>query len=51
MATLEQRMQAIKLIILDVDGTVINSVDGYESKGFNTQDGFGIKMVQKAGPR
>ncbi len=44
MATLEQRMQVIKLIILDVDGvmtddTVIYSEDGYESKGFNTQYG------------
>ena len=46
-------MQAIKLIILDVDGvmtdgTVIYNADGHESKGFNTQDGFGINMAQKA---
>jgi len=49
-------MQAIKLIILDVDGvmtdgTVIYNADGHESKGFNTQDGFGINMAQKAGLR
>ncbi|MCF6324708.1 MAG: HAD-IIIA family hydrolase [Gammaproteobacteria bacterium] len=54
MATLEQKMQVIKLVILDVDGvmtdgTVIYSTDGSESKGFNTQDGFGINMAQKAG--
>jgi len=56
MATLEQKMQVIKLIILDVDGvmtdgTVIYNADGHESKGFNTQDGFGIDMAQKAGLR
>jgi 3-deoxy-D-manno-octulosonate 8-phosphate phosphatase (KDO 8-P phosphatase) len=56
MATLEQRMQAIKLIILDVDGvmtdgTVIYNADGHESKGFNTHDGLGINMAQKAGLR
>jgi len=56
MMTLEQKMQAIKLIVLDVDGvmtdgTVIYNADGSESKGFCTQDGFGITMAQKAGLR
>ena len=56
MGELEKKLTGIKLIILDVDGvmtdgTVIYHADGHESKGFNTQDGFGINMAQKAGLR
>lgn len=44
----------IKLLILDVDGvltdgTLILNADGSESKCFNSLDGHGIKMWQRAG--
>jgi 3-deoxy-D-manno-octulosonate 8-phosphate phosphatase (KDO 8-P phosphatase) len=44
----------IQLLILDVDGvltdgTLILNADGSESKCFNSQDGHGIKMWQRAG--
>ncbi len=44
----------IKLLVLDVDGvmtdgTIIINSDGSESKFFNTLDGHGIRMWQKAG--
>ncbi len=44
----------IKLLLLDVDGVMTNgtllfSPEGEESKGFNTQDGFGIRLLQEAG--
>ena len=47
-------LAAIKLLVLDVDGVLtdgtltINS-DGSESKCFNSLDGHGIKMWQRAG--
>jgi 3-deoxy-D-manno-octulosonate 8-phosphate phosphatase (KDO 8-P phosphatase) len=42
------------MLILDVDGvltngTIIYTQDGGESKGFNTQDGFGLRILQDAG--
>ena len=45
-------MQNIKLFILDVDGVLTDgklyiSHDGTESKAFNTQDGLGIKRLQR----
>lgn len=48
------RAQQIRLLLLDVDGvltdgTLILSSQGDESKGFNTQDGFGIRLLQEAG--
>jgi len=48
------RARQIKLLLLDVDGvltdgTLIFSHQGEESKGFNTQDGFGIRLLQEAG--
>ncbi len=48
------RAEKIELLLLDVDGvltdgTLIFSPEGGESKGFNTQDGFGISMLQEAG--
>ena len=51
-----QNLADIKLLVLDVDGVmtdgtlVINS-DGSESKFFNSLDGHGIKMWQRAGLR
>jgi 3-deoxy-D-manno-octulosonate 8-phosphate phosphatase (KDO 8-P phosphatase) len=44
----------IKLLVLDVDGvmtdgTITINADGSESKSFNTLDGHGIKMWQRAG--
>jgi 3-deoxy-D-manno-octulosonate 8-phosphate phosphatase (KDO 8-P phosphatase) len=52
-ALLEKAKQ-LQLLLLDVDGvltdgTLLYSHDGYESKGFNTQDGFGIRLLQEAG--
>lgn len=44
----------IKLLILDVDGTLTDGglyimEDGSEFKKFNSRDGMGIKLLQKAG--
>lgn len=48
------RLQPIKLLILDVDGVmtdgrIIYDSNGVESKFFNVKDGHGIKMLQRAG--
>jgi 3-deoxy-D-manno-octulosonate 8-phosphate phosphatase (KDO 8-P phosphatase) len=63
-AAMETRSQAwqttlpkakpIKLLLLDVDGvltdgSLIYSHEGNESKAFNTQDGFGLRMLQDSG--
>ncbi len=47
-------LKDIKLLILDVDGVltdggIILHPDGSESKIFNTQDGHGIRLIQRAG--
>lgn len=44
----------IKILLLDVDGvltdgTLIYSSSGEESKSFNTQDGFGLRLLREAG--
>ena len=44
----------IKLVILDVDGTMTDGgiyimEDGRQFKKFNSRDGMGIKLLQKAG--
>lgn len=44
----------IQMLVLDVDGvltdgTIIVNADGSESKSFNTLDGHGIRMWQRAG--
>jgi 3-deoxy-D-manno-octulosonate 8-phosphate phosphatase (KDO 8-P phosphatase) len=44
----------IRLLLLDVDGvltdgTFLLSHDGKESKSFNTQDGFGLRLLHEAG--
>ena len=51
---MEQRLQKIKLLILDVDGVmtdgrIIFDSNGVESKFFNVKDGHGIKMLQRCG--
>ncbi len=48
------KAKAIKLLLLDVDGVLtdgnlIYSHEGKESKSFNTQDGFGLRMLQDSG--
>jgi 3-deoxy-D-manno-octulosonate 8-phosphate phosphatase (KDO 8-P phosphatase) len=48
------RAKKVRLLLLDVDGvltdgTIIYTQGGGESKGFNTQDGFGLRMLQDAG--
>ncbi len=49
-----ERLQQIKLLLLDVDGVmtdgrIIFDSNGIESKFFNVKDGHGIKLVQRAG--
>ncbi len=49
-----KRAKKVQLLLLDVDGvltdgTIIYTHDGGESKGFNTQDGFGLRILQDAG--
>ncbi len=44
----------IELLLLDVDGvltdgTIVYTEGGGESKGFNTQDGFGLRILQDSG--
>jgi 3-deoxy-D-manno-octulosonate 8-phosphate phosphatase (KDO 8-P phosphatase) len=44
----------IRLLLLDVDGVLTNGTllytgSGEESKAFNTQDGFGLRLLQEAG--
>ncbi len=48
------RAKQIKLLLLDVDGvltdgTIVYTEEGGESKGFNTKDGFGLRMLQDSG--
>ncbi|GAB4338922.1 MAG: HAD family hydrolase [Desulfobulbaceae bacterium] len=48
------RARQVELLLLDVDGvltdgTIVYTPDGGESKGFNTQDGFGLRILREAG--
>lgn len=48
------RAREVRLLLLDVDGVLTNGVllfspEGEESKGFHTQDGFGIKLLRQSG--
>lgn len=48
------RAKQVQLLLLDVDGvltdgTIIYTHDGGESKGFNTKDGLGLRILQEAG--
>ncbi len=54
MTNTRDKAAKIKLLILDVDGVLTDgkiwySDDGREQKCFHTQDGFGMKRLQKAG--
>ncbi|MDH3347321.1 MAG: HAD hydrolase family protein [Desulfobulbaceae bacterium] len=49
-----QRGRNISLLLLDVDGVLTDgsityTQGGGESKSFNTQDGFGLRILQEAG--
>jgi 3-deoxy-D-manno-octulosonate 8-phosphate phosphatase (KDO 8-P phosphatase) len=51
---MKERLQKIKLLILDVDGVmtdgrIVFDSNGVETKFFNVKDGHGIKLVQRAG--
>lgn len=51
---LDQRMQAIRLILSDVDGVmtdgqIVYNNQGIETKSFHVRDGLGIKLWQKSG--
>jgi 3-deoxy-D-manno-octulosonate 8-phosphate phosphatase (KDO 8-P phosphatase) len=51
---MEQRLQKIRLLLLDVDGVltdgrIIYGSDGTETKAFDVKDGHGLKMLQRAG--
>ena len=48
----QQRAQAIRLLLLDVDGVlsdggIVYDSDGRESKRFHIHDGLGIKLLQQ----
>lgn len=48
------RAKEIQLLLLDVDGvltdgSLVYSGNSAESKSFNTQDGFGLRLLQEAG--
>ncbi len=54
MKTALAKASPIRLLLLDVDGVLTDgsiflSYDGKESKGFNTQDGFGLRLLREAG--
>ena len=51
---MKERLQKIKMLLLDVDGIltdgrIIYSSDGSETKAFDVKDGHGLKMIQRAG--
>ncbi len=51
---LQEKARAVKLLILDVDGVLTDGRLYFDSRGgeiktFNTLDGHGIKLLQKAG--
>ncbi len=53
-ASLVQKLDAIQLLVLDVDGvltdgSIILHGDNTEIKAFNVQDGFGITLAKQAG--
>ena len=53
-AEIRKRVEAVKLLVLDVDGVMTDGRlyyhdDGTESKAFDVRDGHGIKMLKQAG--
>jgi len=56
MKDIQERAALIKLLIFDVDGVLTDGSlflgdDGQEYKAFHSQDGHGIKMLQRHGVR
>lgn len=54
MKELTEKAQAVKLLVLDVDGVLTTGAlyygnNGFEMRGFHIHDGLGIKLLQKAG--
>jgi 3-deoxy-D-manno-octulosonate 8-phosphate phosphatase (KDO 8-P phosphatase) len=52
--TLSQRLSAVRLVLLDVDGVltdgrIVYTGDGDEIKSFNVRDGYGIRLMLDAG--
>jgi len=53
---MENKLRAVRLLLLDVDGVltdgrIIINDRGEETKAFNVRDGHGLKMLQRAGVR
>ncbi len=53
-AELQGKMRKIKMLIMDVDGTLTDGKiylgnDGEELKAFNVKDGLGINLLHKEG--
>lgn len=53
---MRERLQKIRLLLLDVDGVmtdgrIIYDDHGVETKAFDVKDGHGLKLVQRAGIR
>lgn len=53
---LQARARKISLLLMDVDGVMTDGKiyflpEGGEAKGFNAQDGVGIRLLQRAGVR
>ena len=53
-SSLRQKLQGIKLVVLDVDGVLTDGAitlgsDELDIKQFNSQDGFGITLARQAG--
>ncbi|MFP4368919.1 MAG: KdsC family phosphatase [Bacteroidota bacterium] len=51
---ISQKLSKVKLLVMDVDGTLTDSAmyyskDGEELKRFSTRDGMGINLMHKAG--
>ena len=51
---MRERLQKIRLLLLDVDGVltdgrIIYNNQGMETKAFDVKDGHGLKMLQRAG--
>jgi 3-deoxy-D-manno-octulosonate 8-phosphate phosphatase (KDO 8-P phosphatase) len=54
MNRIEDRLKKIRLLVLDVDGVLTDdrlmiSSSGEETKTFSVRDGYGIKLLQRAG--
>jgi 3-deoxy-D-manno-octulosonate 8-phosphate phosphatase (KDO 8-P phosphatase) len=49
-----ERLAGVRMLILDVDGVltdgrIVYTDDGGETKSFNVRDGYGIKLLMRAG--